>query len=260
MRIRRLFLGLDYSTWRGFKIKYGLRNYDPMEHHEPAIFYGMYNKNHHNMLMRHTGLAVVIWAGSDSITIPPYLSKWCIENKHRVFHLAYSHWIKADLDKAGIKYIEKPIFGLGFDEFKYTGRTGPNIYHYYAHKERKEFYGYTYLKKIADENPGLSFSFSQFGQYKRDQLQAVYDSCFLGVRLTWHDQMALSVVEMGLLGKRSIFNGNLPCAIPYKDNDEVFRLIKQYWADPPPPDPKLAQEMREFTYDDEKWLNTEFYD
>jgi len=25
------------------------------------------------------------------------------------------------------------------------------------------------------------------------------------------------------------------------------------------PDPLLAEEMREFVYDDEKWLNTEYY-
>lgn len=212
------------------------------------------------MLLRHTGLAVVIWAGSDSITIPAYLSDYCKKNEHRIFHLAYSHWIKADLDKAGIKYIIKPIFGMNPHEFKFTGIQGTSIYHYFAHKERRTFYGETYLREIDKRYPALTFTFVTHGQHRRHALQSVYDNCYMGARLTPHDQMALSVVEMGMLGKRSIFNGNLPCAIDYKSNEEVEEFLLQSFASPPEPDRELAQEMREFTYDDEKWLNTEFYE
>jgi hypothetical protein len=90
--------------------------------------------------------------------------------------------------------------------------------------------------------------------------------------------MAMSVVEMGLMGRRSIFNGDVPCAIPYPcpkyDHYEPLTRRQWVWQDESllptienmilcmdrRPDPLLAQEMREFVQDDEKWLNTEFYD
>ena len=100
----------------------------------------------------------------------------------------------------------------------------------------------------------------------------------MGVRLTEHDNMAMSVVEMGLMGRRSIFNGNVPCAIPYPcapyDKYEPLTKRRWVWQDDgllpiigsmildyrgTKPDRLLAEEMAEFVHDDEDWLNTEFY-
>jgi hypothetical protein len=257
MRIRQLFLGLDYSTWRPFKIKYGFRNYS--EINEPAVFYGMYTKNHYNILMSHRGLSVVVWAGSDSMNIPPYLVRFFHENKHRVFHLAYSHWIKHDLDFHGIEYIEKPIFGMDFDDFRFSGIRGDRIYNYHARKEARDFYGHTFMVNLVKKYPAIHVELCVHGQHKRKLMQEVYDRCFMGVRMTTHDQMGLSVIEMGLLGKRSVFNGNVPCALNFRNEQEAEDLILEYWANPPDPDRLLAEEMREFVRDDEKWLDTSYY-
>jgi hypothetical protein len=72
--------------------------------------------------------------------------------------------------------------------------------------------------------------------------------------------MALSCVEMALMGRPSIFNGNIPGAINFKDRQDAEGLINYYWRNPNMPDPILAEEMRDFVHDDEKWLNTEYYD
>ena len=71
--------------------------------------------------------------------------------------------------------------------------------------------------------------------------------------------MALSCVEMGLMGRKSIFNGNIPCAIPW-GREGVKEQIIQMWNINPMPNKHLADEMREFVYDDEKWLNTNYYE
>lgn len=115
------------------------------------------------------------------------------------------------------------------------------------------------------------------GGYGQDELHEIYKQSFIGVRLTEHDNMALSCVEMGLMGRRSIFNGNIPCAIPYSDA-QYFKydpLTRKQWtfqsdalqgqiermileADREP-DKILAEEMREFVRDDERWLDSKFY-
>ena len=115
------------------------------------------------------------------------------------------------------------------------------------------------------------------GAYTKRELYDIYKDCFVGVRLTEHDNMALSCVEMGLMGRYSIFNGNIPCALHYGhhyttyDNEtrqrwvyqdesllgEVSNMILEMDRRP---DRLLAQEMREFVYDDEEWLDTKFYE
>ena len=90
--------------------------------------------------------------------------------------------------------------------------------------------------------------------------------------------MALSCIEMGLMGRRSIFNGNIPGVIHYPtkeyyyekelklkpmfrvDNLEsiIGKMILDNWHNEP--SKELAEEMREFVHDDEKWLDTKFYE
>jgi len=91
--------------------------------------------------------------------------------------------------------------------------------------------------------------------------------------------MAMSCVEMGLMGRRSIFNGNIPCAIPYPchpyDKYEPETRMRWVWQAASlmgvvaemvlehrgtPPDRLLAEEMLEFIHDDEDWLDTKFYE
>ncbi len=89
--------------------------------------------------------------------------------------------------------------------------------------------------------------------------------------------MALSCVEMGLMGRWSIFNGNIPCAIPYGHNYTQYDPeTRRRWVSQDDsllgtvenmihtmkrePDKRLAEEMREFVHDTEDWLDTKFYE
>lgn len=268
MRIQRFYTQLD-GFYRPFKFKYGMKNYSfdkGEENREPVVFFGCYGKNAQKLLFQHAGLAVIVWAGSDSMDVHKnrHFVQYLHKNKHRIFHIAYSHWIKADLDAIGLEYFQIPIFPVTFEQFK-VEPLGSYVYHYTsAAGTRQEFYGTDTVKQImkqVGQTHVLSnkFIIATANANERKVLHEVYKKCFVGIRLTTHDNMAISCVEMALMGRRSIFNGNIPGAIPFKDRSEVFGLIiEEYkFSDP---DKLVAEEMRDMiNLDQEQWLETDFY-
>lgn len=270
MRITRLYTQLDDFAVP-MKRKYKLRNYSynhGTQNREPVIFFGCYNKNAQKLALQHGGLLVIVWAGSDSMNLKNaggfvrYLKK----NSDRIFHIAYSHWIKADLEEVGLEYFEIPIFPVEFDRNQFTVEPlGEYVYHYTAPQaERKPFYGtdtIEAIKKRTRESHILSnkFIITNARAHPRSQLHHIYKKCFVGVRLTSHDNMGISCVEMSLMGRRSIFNGNIPGAIHYNSRDEVYDLIMEelQYAEP---DRLVAEEMWDLiALDKEQWLDTDFY-
>jgi hypothetical protein len=53
----------------------------------------------------------------------------------------------------------------------------------------------------------------------------VYSQCFLNLRLTPHDGCPNTNIEMGLMGRRSIYNGDLPASIPWTSVDDICQNI-----------------------------------
>ena len=167
-----------------------------------------------------------------------------------------------------------------FKEYKFERECGGNVYHYGTH-QRMWYYGTDLMKKlekkwVGDKYPKI-YKTTQ-GSYNRKELYDIYKDCFVGVRLTEHDNMAMSVIEMGLMGRYSIFNGDVPCAVPYPcppyDRYEPLTRRQWVWQDESllgvvgkmimnmvrAPDRLLAEEMRDFVHDDERWLDTKFYE
>ena len=259
--------------YRPMKKKYGLKNFtfDPNNtSSEPCIFFGYYsNGDRMRLLRQRTGLIVIVWAGSDSMRLDKSHGAldYFKQNRHRVFHIAYSHWIQADLEAVGLEYFELPIFPVEFDprQFK-VEPLGGNIYHYTsAAASRRAFYGTDTVEQIRKSVGNTHILSNKFitttsNAFDRKQLHEVYKKCFVGVRLTTHDNMAISCVEMSLMGRRSIFNGNIPGAIPFKDRSEVFQLIlDEFEYDEP--DKVVAEEMWDLiNLDQKQWLDTKYYE
>jgi len=236
--------------------------------------------------MNQTGLVVIVWSGGDSLRLHERTDfvQYCKDNEHRIFHFAHSWWIQHDLEHWGLKYIDKVILPQNLEQFQFDPHPGKSIYHYTTSDGGREwFYGTDIVKPLRDRWVNVkrlpdNVYITNLGGYRGQGLLDVYRDSSVGVRLTEHDNMALSCIEMGLMGRRSIFNGNIPCAIPYPSKEyyynaelkknPLFRvdnlestigsLILAHWNDEP--DKLLAEEMREFVYDDEKWLNTEYYE
>ena len=58
------------------------------------------------------------------------------------------------------------------------------------------------------------------------QLVDVYKKCFIGLRLTKHDGLSNTVVELGLSGRRCVWNGGSPNAVRWSTVDSVVEAIK----------------------------------
>lgn len=230
----------------------------------PVVFFGCYNRGPRERIMKHTGLVVIVWAGSDSMNMKnhEYFNQFCRANKHRIFHIAHSHWIRKDLEEVGLEVIDRVILPKDLSAFKYCDNPGKSVYHYTCQdRKRQSFYGTDVVERLITKwgqtkgKPQVHIT--NFYAMKQEELIHLYEDSYIGVRLTTHDNMSLSCIEMGLMGRPSIFNGNIPGAIPFTDREAIEPLILN---GDKKPSKLLAEEMAEFVYDDMKWLNTEYYD
>lgn len=266
--------------------RYDLENYSPKDDKNvPVIFFGCYGQGIKREIMNQRRLVVIVWSGGDGVRLHEDTGfvTFCRENSHRVFHIAHSHWLQTDLKHWGLQYIDRVVLPLLPEAFKFEETVGDLVYHY-GPKQRGWYYGRPILAKLRGKwETNKRFPrvvITEPRGYNQAELYDIYKESFIGVRLTEHDNMALSCIELGLMGRRSIFNGNIPCAIPYSEvsykyNPEtkrqwvyqkeeellpkVERMILEAWRDPKP-DKLLAEEMREFVYDDKEWLKTTYYE
>lgn len=284
MRISR-FIGTNSFAMK-MMTKYKLRPYRK-EILAPLLVRGCTNVRKKTRIMQHKGICVISWGGSDTLYLGDFLSfvEYLKENEDRIFHVVHSHWCKVDLDHFDIPYIHRLIYPGIPANFPFEPETKGKVYHY-GQPKRPWYYGTNLLSEIErrweayqiSEKP--EFIYTHHGLHDLPKLLGFYRDSLLGVRLTEHDGIAGSVIEMGLMGRRSIYNGNLPCAIHYMENPYteynpgvrhrwcyqkgdlvqiVGDLIQEELENRPMPDKLLAEEMQELVYDDEKWLNTKFY-
>ena len=264
--------------------KYGFEHYNRLhDRDKPVVVFGCYGRGTKADIMNHRGRCIIVWSGSDSVRLHevPHFVTYLTKNTHRIFHIAHSHWIQTDLKHWNIPYIDRVILPFDLSSFRFEPKAGNTVYHYGTH-QREWYYGTHIMKKLrdiwdkTDKFPKVEISVQS--AYNQRELYEIYKRSFVGVRLTEHDNMAMSVIEMGLMGRRSIFNGDVPCAIPYPcppyDRYEPLTRRQWVWQDESllprigkmilemdrQPDRLLAEEMREFVHDDKEWLNTEYYE
>jgi hypothetical protein len=259
---------------------------DFKDRQKPVIFFGCYGRLLKLSIMGCKNLVVIVWSGSDSQRLHEDTNfvNHCIKNKNRIFHIAHSHWIQTDLKHWGLEYIDRVVLPQDLGRFNYEPEVGNVVYHY-GSSDREWYYGTHLMKKLrtkweAPRSKPKVFITKHLA-YNHNELYEIYKRSFLGVRLTEHDNMALSCIELGLMGRKSIFNGNIPCAIPYPgpkyekydpetkyrwvfQNESLLphieRMILEEYQKSPTPDKILAEEMREFVYDDHEWIDTKFYE
>lgn len=66
---------------------------------------------------------------------------------------------------------------------------------------------------------------ADYQTFTKDQLYDVYAQCFLNLRLTPHDGCPNTNLQMGLMGRKSIYNGDLPHSIAWTDVDNICESI-----------------------------------
>lgn len=209
--------GLDFVT------KYQLTEYK--DSLEPLVMFGMYREKDLRLYLKHRGPLILVWQGSDAMRM-----LWPKQIKSReCTHYAISHWIQERLEAAGIQCFYSPISAT-------IGHANPmprgnSVYFYTSHssKESSDHYG-EFMVPAIESRTGLNVITATYETYDRVKLNDVYRDCFINLRLTTFDGCPNTNLEMGLLGRRSIFNGQIPGSIKWKSVDDICEsIMREYY-------------------------------
>lgn len=258
MRIEQLYCRFAKNHFeKGLVKKYALQPYSNPG--KPAIFFGAYSSDDWKFIWRHAdnfgSLAVVIWAGSDIMSFVNERHVFWVELFRRspnIKHIAISPWIESDLSKINYSFYSLPILPMGNQDIEPAPRGG-SIYMY---KPDVSLYNGGIYQKVKELIP-YKFIEADFHTFQRAELLDVYKDCFMGVRFTQHDGLSNTVCELGLMGRRVVWNGNTPNAINYNSVEDVINSINSEYKKNDYKE--VAAEVKDFLDIGQDWLDTDYY-
>lgn len=247
---------ISYSViffWSKIAEKYNLKyvNYSSdYDINVPCLFVGNYRQRDEDKILNHKGFKVLLWGGTD-ITKEGRIDN--LKGKS-IFHIAQSRWQADVLNEAGVKYVYLPMFFGNIDYWK-PEILGNKIY-VYGHGEK---YGIPMIKRIMELVPFEFILTNYRSHYDEAQLYDLYKKCFVGLRLTKFDGTAHSVQEMGLMGRRTIWNGKTPSAISWENIDNIIKTINEESKKIGTLQFQIAKDTYDFLNIGIDWLNVNFY-
>jgi len=250
-RIRQCYIPENMKkSFSYFFEKYSLDYYKDRE--KPSLFFSGWSCS---PIKKHKSLGVVIWRGTD-ITNDKILS---LKNKKYIYHIAVSSFIKEDLKNQNIKYKFIPVVGRDMSIFIPT-LLGNEIYAYAPYNDNLKYfkrYGMDIIKKIQKKIRYKINIIKYSNKYSRKEMKEIYNLCFCGLRLTEHDGIPSQVIEMGLMGRKSFYNGGIPGSIKWnkKDIDSIVEGIKEEAKKIGTIDYDYSDKIKNFINIGDNWLN-----
>jgi len=200
------------------RIKKAYQLFDYQSVQNPTIFHGVHSKNDVEVILKHKGPKIVYWSGRDVRSRP------AIRRLRNCRHIAQSDFILRYLKMEGINDIQQfVILTTDIDLWK-PKPLGDEIYWY---KARGRFYGSDVFRQIRDRVDIKFITPKTADDYSQEEMLKIYQQCFCGVRPVRHDGCSKTVLEMGLMGRKVIWNGSTPNAVHYKTVDDIFYKIKE---------------------------------
>lgn len=211
--------GLDFLG------RYELRDY--FDSLRPLVIFGMYRDEDLKLFERHPSDVIVVWQGSDAMKLT---KEWADRLKKRTAkHYSISHWITASLEAFDIDSQYAPITAT-----KGTSNPVPrgnSVYFYTSHEsqESSDHYGEFMIPEIR-ERTGLNIITATYQTYDKANLHDIYRDCFINLRLTKYDGCPNGNLELGLLGRRSVFNGMIPNSLRWGSVDDICQTVmREYY-------------------------------
>ena len=242
--------------FKDFLKRNSLKTYNDLK--APSVFFSLWKFND---IKKHRGFAVVIWRGSDILKMGKKLK--IIKNMKNVYHVAISSYIAEDLEKYGVKYKSIPIVGSTMDIFSpYV--MGNEIYTYVpSHHTNKYYkrYGMDVINKIKKKIKYKINVVKAKNQHSKKKLIKIYERCFCGLRMTEHDGLPNQVVEMGLMGRKSFYNGSIPDSIKWNEHkiDQIVQNIEKEAEKIGTIDYKHADKIKDYINVGQGWIDTDFW-
>lgn len=245
--------GVMVRSFGGFPKLWGLRPYsDPSI---PAVFYGMYRPEDLRALREHRGFALVVWCGSDAMSVP---RRPLFRLRPGIAHAATSRWHERDLRAAGLRYRRVNLVASDLSRFRCLP-LGPEVYAYLPAR-RKSFFGWPVLSRAIGMLPkSLRVNIVPGVVHAPASMPARYAACFMGIRLTKHDGAAATVLELGAMGRRSIHNGDSPCVVRWTNAKSVADSIMAEFRHVGKTRPGVRDAVMEHVERRRDWLDPEWW-
>lgn len=239
-----------------FRKRYGFAPYSSP--FTPAVFFGCYTAEDLKAIQEHVATAVLVWAGTDALNMRKALEA---KGKHpfgpNVHHVAISSFIADDLRALGLPFRELPLCNVDESLFKPVPR-GKAVYTLIPEHDRIK-YGGAVVEAVKVLMPDVTFiNMSGHNSTPPSGMPGVYAHCGIGLRLLEHDGLSNTAIELGLMGRRVVWNGNTPNAIQWKTIDDVVTAIRLE-LDGPDDSDRVAADMRKFLEIDPAWKTVDFY-
>lgn len=247
MRIKQMYVSQAVSFFKQKLLeKYNLISY--RDRKKPVIFNGLYTPSDYHKLIKHKSHKTVIWCGTDAMRIKKH--HHLLKKAGTVRHIAKSTFISKTLDKYNIKHIILPITPSSLS--KNYKEKGECIYSYTGNN--RLFYGGNLIDQIKGK---VKYKIIEAARstFTSDKVYEIYEKCFMGLRLTKHDGLPNTVLEMGLMGRSCVHNGNIPNALPYTNLQSIIDHINDEYKRRHENSEDLVDKVYEFLNIGEEWLN-----
>jgi len=222
----------------GLIYKYGLMPYENWQ--DEAIFFGMYRDHDFNRFVWHPpSNCKIVWFGSDALHLP---FEW-INYVKQTTNIAVSKKVQETLKAKGIDSIYYPINAVIPSQFTNIP-NGDSLFWYYGNAP--EFYGLKLIAEI-EKRIGIPILKVGYGNLSKQTMVEFYKKCFLNLRLTPHDGCPNTNIEMGLMGRKSIYNNDLPCSIKWDSIDSICNTIETEYQNRKNDNTNISQEFINFT-------------
>jgi hypothetical protein len=196
---------------------------------QPVVMYGIYNGSDYEFFKIFEPFIIALWRGTDALVTNEKKAAVILAKKN-CKHYAASLKVQASLARWGIRAEVLPITSTSLNI--QCEPRGNFVYCYISSKHPVMYakYRMSILRKLEKSLP-YKFIYTTLHKYSSKDLLAIYKKCFVGVRLLDHDGMSNSILEMGLMGRRTISNSGLPYTIRWKNMKGIRQaIIKQYKA------------------------------
>jgi len=238
-----------------FLKKYDLEDY--ADKSQPSLFYGCYTDEDVEALRKHEGPKVMLWRGSDAMDKRRLLA---VKRIDLCYHVANSIFTSKDLARRGIPHVQLPVTPVDYSTLGFVPCKKGNAIYVYTSLGRPAFYGEKVCDKLRAEFRDIEFIICHANSHSREALLKIYERCFLGLRLVKHDGLPNTVIELSLMGRRTVHNGELPGSLPYAKLKDIRAHITRERETIGTIDAGLHAATLEYLQLPSDWLDLGFYE
>ncbi len=254
MKVRHGYIrGSMYKTFPMFMRRFELIHNN--NGNEPLVMFGCYGESDVRMVARHKAPIIMAWMGSD-FALFGSRKLWERENIH---HVAIGRWMEKDLRERGLSYKRVNLIGSPLVDALRPEPLGNAVYTYLPEK-RREYYGGLLVDELQERLSGeFEFIIHTGLDVPQSDMPDVYRRCFAGLRLVEHDGGSETVIEMGLMGRRTVHNGDTPSSMNWETTDDIIDILRKERAASSPMLIALATQVREHIQMTDEWLDLDWW-